>query len=76
MFYSLVFKVGLMKQFSKKTDTLLLSLSILFFIIAAVFTLCSSQFIDWGYDFLAQKILHREFDLEKWPIIFYVKSFF
>ena len=55
-----------MNQFSKKTDTLLLSLSILFFIIAAVFTLCSSQFIDWGYDFLAQKILHREFDLEKW----------
>lgn len=64
--FSLVYKVGLMNYFSKKMDAVLLSLSIVLFVITTVFTLGSNQLITISYDFLSQKILHREFDLEKW----------
>ena len=55
-----------MNYFSKKTDTLFVCFSIVFLVITVVFTLGSNQFITSGYDFLSQKVFHREFDLEKW----------
>ncbi len=55
-----------MNYFSKKIDTLLVSFSIIFLVVMVVFTLGSSRFITNGYDFLSQKLFHREFDLEKW----------
>lgn len=55
-----------MNYFSKKLSTTLVISSVILFALSAVLVLFSNQFIDFTYNFLSQKVFHREFSIEKW----------
>ena len=52
--------------FSKKTSVVLLGISVFLLVFGTMLVLNSSQFIQVLYDFLSKKVLHREFNIEKW----------
>ena len=55
-----------MNYFSKKTWIATLSISIFLMVLGGLLILFSNQLVNFAYDFLSQKIFHREFSLEKW----------
>lgn len=62
-----------MNEFSKKSDKIVLSLSVFALMVSAALIIFSPQFINAAYVFL-QKVLHREFSLDKWRAS--IESFF
>lgn len=63
-----------MNYFSKKTWISFLTVSLILLALSSVLVLFSNQLLQIAYDFLSQKIFHREFSLEKWQAS--IESFF
>lgn len=55
-----------MKEFSKKTDCILLALSIFFLIFGSIVILFSNNFVYILKDFIQNVVFHEEFDIEPW----------
>lgn len=53
-------------SFSKKTEIILISLSIFAIFISTLLVIFANQFYSIIYDILSTKIFHREFDFNKW----------
>ena len=54
------------KTFSKKSEIILVSLSIFAIFISTLLVIFANQFYSIIYDILSTKIFHREFDFNKW----------
>lgn len=52
--------------FSQKVSVILVACSAIVLLLGTVIILNSSQFVQGLYNFLSQKVFHREFDIEKW----------
>ena len=53
-------------SFSKKTEIILVSLSIFAIFVSTLLVIFANQFYSIIYDILSTKIFHREFDFNKW----------
>ena len=54
------------KNFSKKSEIILVSLSIFAIFISTLLVIFANQFYTIIYDILSTKVFHREFDFNKW----------
>ena len=57
---------GTGRFFSQKVSVILVACSAIVLLLGTVIILNSSQFVQGLYNFLSQKVFHREFDIEKW----------
>ena len=54
------------KNFSKKSEIILVSLSIFAIFISTLLVIFANQFYTIIYEILSTKVFHREFDFNKW----------
>lgn len=55
-----------MNLFSKRTEIIFLSCTAVLLISGTLLVAFSNEFIPYLYDFISQKVFHREFKIEKW----------